>query len=292
MQMNGPGPQGAALEMGDLSRDNEGRAIQAVAEAIQARLLQTYLTNAEWVDSAEDARGAAARLRAFTFDQAPAGTGLAVEGFVLTDELARAEIGATAGSLLHRLDASHVVSASAPVLPVLESLAAGGRMVFVVDGREVSGFITDSDLNKHPVRTHFYLLLSSLEAALAAWVRREFPDLEAAVGLLGDDAGKVRRRYRRDQRANVALDFVTGMDLSHLLTIVGGGADGRSLFGPTDHEAWDLWVDSLKGLRDAVMHSVIEFLRRDRTADDLLHLERDLRAVLARARRVSLTPIS
>jgi len=232
MNADGPGQEEAALDIDDPSRGDERRAIRAVAEAIQARLLQTPLSAAEWVDPAEDARGAAERLRARTFDQAPTGTGLAVEGFVLTDELARAEVGAIAGHHLHPLDASHVVSGSAPVLPVLEALAAGGRMVFVVDGREVTGFITDSDLNKHPVRTHFYLLLSSLEAVMAAWVRREFPDLEVAVELLGDEATKVRSRYRRDQRANVALDLVTGMDVSHLLTIVGNRADGRSLFGP------------------------------------------------------------
>ena len=78
---------------------------------------------------------------------------------------------------------------------------------------------------------------ASLEAAAASWVRRNIRTAKVAFEILLQQigrkpAGKVRSRFYRDVRLNVAIDLVTGMDLWHLLTIVGTRDDGRRLFGP------------------------------------------------------------
>ena len=39
--------------------------------------------------------------------------------------------------------------------------------LFVLDGRRITGFFVEADLNKQPARTHFYLLVASLEGGLA-----------------------------------------------------------------------------------------------------------------------------
>jgi hypothetical protein len=257
-------------------------AIETIARSIHAQHLQTNLDEATWVRPGETAREAAARLRILDFDQAPVGPPGRLLGYVVTSELEHTHVG-NAAAAIHAIDAEHVVSASAGVLEVLEALYGGGPLAFVVDGRAITGFVAVSDINKQPARTHFYLLLTNLEAALADWVRTAFPDVEDAVALLGDDAKKVRGRFRRDQKNNVAVDLVTGMDLGHLLAIAGLSEVGQRRFSAESFGGWDAWVVTLTSLRNAVMHPMLTFLGPQRTLADLLAIDKGLREVLARA---------
>ncbi len=256
-------------------------AYDAMAGAIQARHLQTDLTEAVWVDVDESSGDAREKLRREGFDQAPARRDGQLIGYVITEELV-----STYGEppLVHPLDASVVVSAHASVLDVMEGFLDQLSLVFVVDRHEVTGFITPSDLNKHPARAHFYLLLADLEMALAQLVRAKYLDQEAAVRLVNDrlEQNKIRRRYRKDRLNGVDVDLVTGMDLSHLLQIVGATEGLRRTFGAPDLETWNAWTSALPELRNSVMHAVIEFLKRDRTVSDLVDLEYRIRIMLSR----------
>lgn len=257
-------------------------AIDTVTSAIQAQHLQTYLGGAQWVDPSEDANRAATRLAADNFDQAPAGAPGHLLGYVLTADLRDASGGSAARAALRPLDAEHLLSAGASVLLVLEALHARGPIAFVVDGRDVTGFVTSSDLNKHPARVHFYLLLTSFEISLAAWVRREYPDPHSTLGLLEHGGRKALHRFRRDQRNNVVVDLVAGMDLGDLLAIVGSRDDGRYEYATSLFESWEAWTAKLTSLRNAVMHPVLSFLGPSRTVSELISLERGLREVLER----------
>ena len=135
----------------------------------------------------------------------------------------------------------------------MEALLPNVPMTFVVDGHRVSGFVTPSDLNRHPARAHFYLLLADLEMALARLVRGHFADLDDALALLHPQSqGVVRARFAADVKNDVETDVVTGMDLSHLLRVVGLTAELRARLGAHDEETWHAWTGGLRSLRDAV----------------------------------------
>jgi len=77
----------------------------------------------------------------------------------------RAGVG-TAGEALGEIRPEHLVSADVPVSRALEWLMET-PCLFVLDGRRITGFFVEADLNKQPARTHFYLLVASLEGGLA-----------------------------------------------------------------------------------------------------------------------------
>src|SRR4051812_44255811 len=106
---------------GDAERTPEVPVLDSISEALQARLLQTSLDDADWVDPDENANAAGERLRTSTYDQAPAGHRPKVDGFVLLPELLAAPSNSSASQIVHALDASHLLSASAPVLAALEA---------------------------------------------------------------------------------------------------------------------------------------------------------------------------
>jgi hypothetical protein len=256
-------------------------AYDAVAQAIQARHLQTTLREAEWVGPEENPSEAGARLRGRAFDQAPVGKGGVLQGYVLTHELSQAP-GQHLGRLVRRLGPAVVVSGTATVPDLIDAFIAGAPLTFVVDGHVVTGFVTPSDLNKHPARLHFYLLLADLEMALASAVRDEFKEQDAAVARLSTAAqGKVLGRLKRDRRHGVQVDLVTGMDLGHLLTIAGSSETIRPRFdaGPDN---WAMWTRELVDVRNAVMHPVLTFLGPGRNVEDLSRLERGIRSILER----------
>ncbi len=261
----------------------QGLSYLSLAHAIQVRQLQTDLGVAEWVEADEPPREALGRLAHGPYDQGPVRDGNHLLGFVLTRELAASQA-QTCRPSLHPLDESVMLSASGSVLDILEAFNAGAPMSFVVDGRRITGFVTRSDLNKHQARAHFYLLLADLEIVLARQVREHFADKELAVALLEpDDQRKIRRRLSRDHENGLEVDLVTGMDLGHMLAIGSVVESIRCVFGLCAPENWQLQTAALPGLRNAVMHPVLEFLGPKRTVSDLVRTERTIRAMLTAA---------
>ena len=257
---------------------SSGVAYRSLARAIEARQLQTAIADAVFVDVDEPVAQAITVLRENRFDQAPARRKGRLVGHVVTEELLLGRLA------VHRLDETSILSGAGSILDVMQSLLAPTLLTFVVDGHAVTGFITPSDLNKHPARAHFYLLLADLEIALAGAARAHFDNQNDALELLeAKDRKKIRNRYDRDSRQKVEVDLVAGMDLEHLLRIAGSDAGLRQRFGVPDASTWALWTEPLPSLRNAVMHPVLEFLGRRRSIDDLVTIERRVREMLEHA---------
>jgi hypothetical protein len=262
------------------SRGNGLIAYEALARAIVARHLQTEMMQAESVDWHERPADAAQRLADLNFDQAPVTRKGKLIGFVVTLEL-RAALGTRLSPHVHALGPDTLTSATASVREVMDALLPNAAMTFVVDGHHVSGFVTPSDLNRHPARAHFYLLLADLEMALAGLVRDHFADLNEAVGLLYPQSqGVVRKRFATDRRNNLETDLVAGMDLAHLLRIVGSTSALLARFGADEEETWSGWTHGFRSLRDAVMHPALEFLGPSRSLADLVLAETKIRRLL------------
>lgn len=121
------------------------------------------------------------------FDQAPVTDGAHVVGWIKTVNLTNAP---NVRSAYRPLAESAIVSAQASMADVLELLGQYG-FVFTVEEREINGFVTPSDLDRHAARSHFYLLVSGIEMLLAELVQQAC-SLEAIESQIRED---VRERW-------------------------------------------------------------------------------------------------
>jgi hypothetical protein len=209
------------------------------------------------------------------FDQAPVRSDGELAGIVITAELEGVD---SIVEVLRPLDEHMLESGDAAVGDVIRGLIPDRPLLFVVDGHQVTGFVTPSDLNKHPARFHFYLLLADLEMILASVVLQEFPRLREALFVL--DLAEVKRitgRFDRDQAAKVEANLAAAMDLSHLLVVAYTSERIRSALGAPDFGEWLSVVDRLVGLRNAVMHPTLEFIGTGRSLQDLIDFENQIR---------------
>lgn len=180
---------------------------------------------------------------------------------------------------IQRLTSPCLVNADAAVGILLRRLT-GVSMVFAVRDTGLAGFVTPSDLNKHPVRAHFYLLLADLEMTMAAEGRgRLQPDVDQALETLSPGRrAKVEDRHADAKSINLDADVLTAFEFVDLLTMV----QKTGLHKRFGHHTPTSWRSATKGLpdfRDHVMHPTSDFLGR-RTIADLVAIEEKLRGTL------------
>jgi hypothetical protein len=240
-----------------------------VSNALTAKHLSTSLEGAETVQAGERAGTAATRLGK-AFDQAPVRDGDEVVGFALTAELTKSPR-ANVRTLMHPLQAEVVLSPDTPVRDVLPILSRHG-FAFVREGDSIDSFVTPSDINRQAGRAHFYLLVAALEVALSDLLRRfaKGRDQSAFLNYLPRDGRfTVECRYLAAERDGLDVDYVTYMEFSHLLKVVGHIDELRRPLDASTRTEWEKKVGSLPDLRNDVMHSTREFLSPTRAVSDL-----------------------
>ncbi len=112
------------------------------------------------------------RLTEERFDQAPVVFQDRIVGWVLTSRLLEDQAVST---VMTPLDSSAIVSAQSSIPSVLQLLARD-NFVFTADTDGLAGFIVPSDLDRHAVRSYFYLLVAGIEMLLSEIVRSETPE--------------------------------------------------------------------------------------------------------------------
>lgn len=249
-----------------------------ISRAITVRHVMTPMEAAVTVDVNDTPGAARRRLRPGRFDQAPVMSGDRIVGIVTTRQLRAAE--PAAGMPYEPLDAPLVISDDTPVGVALPRLNKE-PMLFVVDNTGIAGFVTPSDINKHPVRTHFYLLLSDLEMTLASVARGSLDEPSHAVDLLSPTRGrKVRERHDVVRELNVEADILTAFEFPDLICVAKRSGLYRR-FGYASANAWNTDGKKLKRFRDFVMHPTSEVLGAY-TIPALIELESILRNMLIR----------
>jgi hypothetical protein len=174
-------------------------------------------------------------------------------GFVLTRHLAQSRLVADA---MTPLGSGNVVSADASIGQPFEWIIDPG-FLFVLEGRDVTGFIAVSDFNKQPVRGYLYLLLARLEVGLAELVRRRFPDQEEALELLSpDNQATVRGRFDDDRTVGEESELVAYFDFAHLIKVVTEDDELRGSITGQSRNSFRTSVGGLVRLRNDVMHPV------------------------------------
>lgn len=254
---------------------------EEISQAIQVRHLQVSISEAlafAPTDGAEDA----ARAMAFRgFDQAPVIAADRVVGLVHARRLREGV--AVIGEAIEAINPQHLVSADAPVARALGWLMET-PCLFVLDGREITGFFVEADLNKQPARTYFFLLVASLEAGLAQTLRSWASGDEARLleAMPPDVRARVVAQRNRARSEDVDADLVALLYFSEILPLVGSIPeiwDRLDVGGATE---WQWTVSRLRHLRNAVMHPTRDLVGREAPLAGLVELETLLRNLLVR----------
>jgi hypothetical protein len=248
----------------------------SISGAITARHLMTPMSSAVSVRASSRAHDVLQTLAPHRFDQAPVTSGTQVVGYVTRAWAEQAE--PNARIRFERLASPCLVSAGAPVGMLLRRLAAA-PMVFAVEETGLAGFVTPSDLNKQPVRVHFYLLLADLEMTMASVAREALGDPGDAVTFLSEGRrAKALDQWNASRDQNIDADVLTAFQFPDLITLI-AKASLHDRFGHSTKNQWLKATSGLTKFRDQVMHPTSEFLG-SRTIDQLIDTEARLRAML------------
>lgn len=233
------------------------RNLQEIGTAIQARHITVPIDNAFTVEPDANALEIREQMLKRSFDYAPVIQGRHVVG--LFSALAGVpDSQATALSCARGLEEDLLLTDSTPVAHLFDFMGQE-PFLFVVAQRRISGFVTTTDLGAPPVRTHFYLLFAAAEMAMAALVRRDYPDQRVAVSLLNRDRQVEQAKLMTKlQRKDEVLDDVAALSFGDLLLICGENETLKAWMAGNGRS----FSSSERGLahfRNDVMHPVRRF---------------------------------
>jgi hypothetical protein len=206
--------------------------------------IATDIKGAVTVDQNELAVTVCKRLAEQRFDQAPVIFRDRIVGWVLARKLPNAE---TVNSVMTRLDNSVIVSAETSIPGALQLLGAHS-FVFTADKDGLAGFAVPSDLDRHAVRSYFYLLVAGIEMLLSEVIRSALSEED----IIATMRPWLQERYEQAHQANADAHPVEYLYIGQLV----------KLFFATSHsENPRLWNESLtrqleavESFRNVVMH--------------------------------------
>lgn len=209
-----------------------------------AEQVSTSIAAAVTVGLSERPGMAYGRLREARFDQAPVCSGKRPVGWVAVDDL-NAHLSVESG--MTPLDECTLVSAESSIATVLQLLPQK-KFLYVVNKDGLSGFIVQSDLDRHAVRSYLYLLIASIEMLLSEIVKHAIPEKDITASLRSD----MKKRFERAQSAGQETSPAEYLYLSELITLFAGTSCAQ------DPKYWDGTLTDLlekvKGFRNDVMH--------------------------------------
>lgn len=261
---------------------------RVLGAAFQARHLAVPLEQATSVAPNDLADAAARRLLEQDYDQAPVMEDGSPTGYVLTRDLKDRE-GSRVADLMHRMRSGNIVSADAPVGELLDWIVDPG-LLFVVDGRNVVGFISVSDFNKQPVRGYLYLQLAFLESSLSELVRRCYIGRQDEILALLNNAARTQIKHRRDEDrvASLDTDLVAYLDFVHLFVVVGASDIGLTVLGELANGDPRAYTQRIGDLRNRVMHPTRRLISNKGDLIALRDIENVLRHLTTRVARTLL----
>jgi len=238
--------------------------------SFQARHLQVGLEHASTVEVDSSAGDATKILGRTNHDFAPATDKGRVVGYVERRRLASAPRGRPVRDLTYPLVGGVIVSADTPIGELIDWLP-DQRILFVLEGREITGFVTIWDLNKQPARAYLYLILAGLEIALADLVRWRYgTDQRPVLAALGKrDQDSVRGRVGADRDADADSDLVSYLGFKHLLRVCENDGALREAMGGFSKTRWRSYTWPLSDLRNDIMHPISSFVNSPDAVEEL-----------------------
>lgn len=228
-----------------------------LGRGVQARHIQTDMERAPTFDLYAKAGKVLETMKVNHWDNAPVTSKGHVVGYVTRTRLARQEVDQPIRNVTHSLAGGSIVSGDTPIADLMAWISKQ-RIVFVLEGREVSGVVTIWDFNKQPARAYYYLVLAGLEIALADLVRWRYGKSQSnLIAHLGSrDTEDLSQRVDRDRTAMGQGDLVSYLNFKHLLRIFEKDRALRAELGKYGVAKWNSMTKPLGELRNEVMHPV------------------------------------
>lgn len=225
--------------------------IESLASAITVRQMTTPIEQALIFTPSAIRSEVRAALDERNFDFAPVANGDRVIGRIGRIDIDRAST-ESLDAVVTPLHDRIIVSAGSPIDRVVEWFI-NEPFLLVLEGRDVVGLVTVSDLNKQAARTYLYAMVAGFEMALANLLRLRAKDQNQLLrGLSEDRQLRVRDDFAAagDQEA----DYIAAMTLSDLLEAVRGCGASKEL-GFASRNAWERETGSLVSFRNRVAHT-------------------------------------
>jgi hypothetical protein len=197
--------------MVDCAYAGPGRDQRGLVGFFHAGHIATDIKGAVTVEQNEHGSTARRRLAEQRFDQAPVVFQGRIVGWVLASQLSDSE---TVASAMTPLDNSAIVSAESAIARVLQLL---GRHNFVLtaDKDGLAGFIVPSDLDRHAVRSYFFLLVAGIEMLLSEIIKSAILE----ENLVPTIHPNLRKRYYQAHRANSEAHTVEYLYIGQLVDL-------------------------------------------------------------------------
>ncbi len=245
-----------------------------LGRGVRARHIQLDMERAPTFDLYAKSGNVAEKMKANRWDFAPVTSKGRVVGYVSRAQLARQGADQAIRNVTHSLAGGAIVSGDMPIADLMEWIPKQ-RIVFVLEGREVSGIATIWDCNKQPARAYYYLVLAGLEIALADLIRWRYGKNQSnLIAHLGSrDTEDLNERMARDRAGSGHGDLVSYLNFKHLLRVFEKDHALRAELGKYDVPKWNSMTRPLGELRNEVMHPVKTLVG---SVDDMLALARDI----------------
>ncbi len=257
-----------------------------LGRGVQARHIQVDMERAPTFDLYAQAGGVLKTMQANKWDNAPVTSKGRVVGYVKRTQLMRVETDQPIRNVTRSLAGGAIISGDTPIADVMGWIAEQ-RIVFVLEGREISGIVTIWDFNKQPARAYYYLVLAGLEIALADLVRWRYGNNQSnLIAYLGSrDTEDLNERMARDRAGSGHGDLVSYLNFKHLLRVFEKDRALRAELGKYDSAQWTSMTRPLGELRNEVMHPVTTLVG---SVDDMVKLTRDVQNAIELVERAIL----
>ena len=197
-----------------------------------------------------------------------------IVGYVRRSKLLKADPEQPIRNVTNSLAGGAIVSGDTPIAEIMEWIA-DQRILFVLEGREITGGISIWDFNKQPARAYYYLVLAGLEIALADLIRWKYGANQSnLIAHLGSrDVEDLNLRMQRSGVGSGHDDIVSYLDFKHLLRVFAKDRALRMELGKYETNEWNSMTKPLGELRNEVMHPVTTLVG---SVDDMRALTRNI----------------
>ena len=245
-----------------------------LGQGVRARHIQIDMERAPTVDLYAKASNVLKTMNANRYENMPVTSKGRVVGYVRRSKLLKADPEGPIRNVTNSLAGGAIVSGDTPIAEIMEWIA-DQRILFVLEGREISGVVSIYDFNKQPARAYYYLVLAGLEIALADLIRWRYGNKQSnLIAYLGSrDVEELNERMNRDRAGAGHEDIVSYLNFKHLLRIFGKDRALRMELGKFEPNKWNSMTKPLGDLRNEVMHPVTTLVAN---VDDMRALTRSL----------------
>ncbi len=245
-----------------------------LGQGVRARHIQIDMERAPTFDLYAKAGNVLRTMTANRWENVPVTSKGRVVGYVRRTKLQKADPEQPIRNVTNSLAGGAIVSGDTPIAEIMEWIA-DQRILFVLEGREITGIVSIWDFNKQPARAYYYLVLAGLEIALADLIRWKYGTNQSnLIAHLGSrDVTELNERMERDRAGSGHGDIVSYLNFKHLLRIFERDRALRMELGKYESNKWNSMTKPLGELRNEVMHPVTTLVG---SVDDMRALTRNL----------------